>query len=530
MERATRMTPPTANLSRILDWARYRYGDSDALVYEGRRWSFVELDHDVNALAAGLAGKGVTRGMRVAVLAMNCPEYVMLALALAKLGAVLVPFNYRLHEEELAYMVDHAGAEAFISESDFAEIAASLTQRLTKLRLRLSFDDMGVGWTPLPELVASNAGGRVPDAELTDDDLQRILYTSGTTSRPKGALITHGNCNANINAQIPELQLSMSDRLLVFAPLYHVGGFDVPGYAVWFVGGAFVLMRRFDARSVLETIARERITGMGMVATMVHLIRALPERQSFDTSSLRWMIFSQVTPALFHDTRQTFPQALLVEGYGLTETCNGLTYLDMAHMLSKQGSAGRPLHGVDIRIVDEHDNPLPPGEIGEIVARGPKVCAGYLDDPEATATAFRGGWFHTGDVGRLDEDGYLYILDRLKDMIRSGGENVASSEIERVVYEFDGVHEAAAIGVPHDDWVEVPAVFVVPASGAGIDPEALVEHCNGRLGRFKVPKAVYVVDELPRNPSGKVLKRELRTLTSELEATWVAGTDTRASS
>jgi len=514
---------PTANLSRILDWARYRFADREALVYEDRTWTFWELDVDVNALAAGLREHGVGQGDRVAIYALNSPEYLLLALAIAKLGAVMIPLNYRLHEEELAYLLDHAQATTFASEPDLAEVAASLAARLPRIGLRLSLTPgMPDGWVGVNELIEAHRGERVPDAELEDNDLQRVLYTSGTTSRPKGARITHGNCNANMSAQVAELELTSADRLLNFAPLYHVGGLDVPGYSVWYAGGTMVVMRRFDPRSILRVIQEQRITGMAMVATMVHLIRAEPDRDSFDTTSVRWMIFSQVTPTLYRETRETFPNARLVEGYGMTETCNGLTYLDADHMESKLGTAGRPIHGVDIRIVDEDDNPLPPGEVGEIVIRGPKVCDGYLDDPDATARAFRNGWFHSGDVGTLDEDGYLTILDRVKDMIRSGGENVASSEIEAIVYELSFVHEAAVIAMPDPKWVEVPAVFVVPNAGVDVDGDALIAHCRANLGGFKVPKAVYVVDELPRNPSGKVLKRDLRDALETYAPLWRA--------
>jgi acyl-CoA synthetase (AMP-forming)/AMP-acid ligase II len=512
---------PTANLSRMLDWARYRFADDDALLYEDRRWTFWQLDEDVNALAAGLLDAGVTRDARVGVYSLNCPEYLILALALAKVGAVMVPFNYRLHEEELAYLVDHSGCVALASEPELEEVAGQLADRVPRVTIRLSLQPgMGARWLDVGTLIEDNRGARVPDAELDDDALQRVLYTSGTTSRPKGARITHGNCNANMGAQVVELGLTPADRVLLFAPLYHVGGLDVPGFSAWYCGATIVLMRRFDAPSILQIVEEQRITGMVMVATMVHMIRALPDRDAYDTSSVRWMIFSQVTPALYNETQLAFPNARLVEGYGMTETCNGITYLDESHMESKLGSAGRPLPGIDVRIVDEEDRFLPAGGVGEIVVRGPKVCDGYLDDPEATAQAWRNGWFHTGDVGAFDEDGYLTILDRVKDMIRSGGENVASSEIEAVVYEFEGIHEAAVIGVPHPKWVEVPAVFVVPENGADVDAEALHAHCRAHLGGFKVPKAVYVLDELPRNPSGKVLKRDLRDRLPDLEPVW----------
>ena len=514
---------PTANLSRMLDWARYRFADRDALVYDDRSWTFWQLDEDVNALAAGLVELGVSRGSRVGMYALNCPEYLLLALAIAKVGAVMVPFNYRLHEEELAYLLDHAGCVALASEPELQEVAERLVERVPRVAVRLALTPgLGPGWVDVNGLVEAHRGERVPDAELDDGDLQRVLYTSGTTSRPKGARITHGNCNANMSAQVVELGLTAEDRILVFAPLYHVGGLDVPGYAAWYCGATIVLMRRFDPPSILRIVEEQRITGMVMVATMVHMIRALPERDDFDTSSVRWLIFSQVTPALYAETRLAFPSARLVEGYGMTETCNGITYLDAAHMESKLGSAGRPLPGIDVRVVDEDDRVLPAGGVGEIVVRGPKVCDGYLDDPEATAHAWRNGWFHTGDVGSLDDDGYLTILDRLKDMIRSGGENVASSEIEAVVYEVEGVHEAAVIGIPHPKWVEVPAVLVVAAPGQEVAPEAIVAHCRARLGGFKVPKAVYLVDDLPRNLTGKVLKRELRDDVAGLTPAWVA--------
>lgn len=511
----------TANLSRLLDWARLRHGPRDALVFEDRRWNYTQLDHDVNALAAGLLAAGIGPGTRLGTLAMNLPESLLLNLALAKVGGVLVPLNYRLHEEELHYLLDHARVEVLASEPEYAETARALAARLPRVRVRLALEgDLGPDWTSVPGLIEEHAGVRVPDAEVADGDLQRVLYTSGTTSRPKGARLTHGNVNANIHMHLAELGLTKADRILVFAPLYHVGGLDIPGYATWHAGATMVLMRRFDAASILEIVEREQITGMAMVATMLTMIRRLPERQQRDTSSVRWMIFSQATPTLFHETIEVFPNAQLMEGYGLTETCSGLAYLDNDHMLSKQGSVGRPVHGVDVRVVDEQDESVPAGASGEIVVRGPKVCDGYLDDPVATEKAWRGGWFHTGDVGRYDEDGYLYILDRLKDMIRSGGENVASSEVEAVVDADPAVIEAAVIGVPHPKWVEVP-VAIVAATDA-LDPAALIERCRERLARFKVPTAVYVVEALPRNPSGKVLKRELREQVEELQPVWSA--------
>lgn len=516
-------TTPTANISRILDWARWRFADKDALIFEERRWTYTELDAEVNAAAAGLQGHGIGLGSRMAVLAMNLPEFLILAMALAKLGAVIVPLNYRLHEKELRYLVEHAGVDAIAGEPAFAEVAERLAQQAPGIGLCLALEPVGhPGWIDFRSLVSEHQGARVPDAELPAGALARILYTSGTTSRPKGVKITHGNILANMNAHAVDLPLTAADITLNASPLYHVAGLDIPGFTIWYVGGTMVLMRRFDAETFLATMARHRVTGTCIGATVSHMIRNLPSRGDHDLSCVRWLVFGQIAPKVQDDLGELFVNARLVESYGMTEACNGVSALDAAHRGIKVGSVGRPHHFVDIEVVGEDDATLPPGAQGEIVVRGPKVSPGYLDDPEATARAFRGGWFHTGDLGYMDADGYLYIRDRLKDMIRSGSENMASSEIEAVVYEFPAVAEAAVIGLPHPKWVEVPVVFAVARTGHTIDPEALITFCRGRLGRFKVPKAVFLLDALPRNPSGKVLKRDLRELAPSRTPVWAA--------
>ncbi|MET7422767.1 AMP-binding protein [Dactylosporangium sp. NPDC005555] len=505
----------TANIAAMLAGNALRFGGKDALVFEGRRWTHRQLDDDVNALAAGLSASDVRQGSRVAIIANNVPEFLILSLALSKLGAVFVPLNYRLTPGELAHLLEHAGVQAVATVPEFAGLTNAAIADLPDVR-RLALEPISAAWTDLRALIEAHRGERVADADLADDALQRIIYTSGTTSLPKGVMLTHGNVNMNMHAQIVELGLRPTDRILNFAPLYHVGGTDLPGYGIWHVGGCMVLQRRFDPSSVRQAIEAERITGMVMAATMLDMVRR--SDTPADLSSVRWLIYSQVTSALFAVARELFPNARLIEGYGLTETCSGLTYLDQAHMESKQGSVGIPVPWVQVRVVDADDNDVPVGSNGEVVARGPKVSPGYLDDPAATAHAFRNGWFHTGDVGCFDADGYLYIRDRLKDMIRSGGENMASAEIENVLADHPLVLAASVIGAPHPKWQEVPVAFVI--GRPGLTAESLIEHARQHLGRFKVPKEIYLVDEFPTNPSGKVLKRTLRDQRPTLHPDW----------
>ncbi len=515
------------NISRSLKWATQRFGEREALVFEGRHWTYSELNRDVHALAAGLRRLGMVPGDRLATVAMNSAEYLILALALARLGAVLVPLNYRLQQHELIDLIRRSGAVALASEVEFSEVAIAAIAELTHLNLQLDFSTgLPNSFTSIPALIEQHCGETVGDWPCEASDLLRIMYTSGTTSLPKGVRITHGNCWANMHAHAVEFSITHEDRLLIAAPLYHVGGFDIPGLTLLHVGGTIVLMRRFDAAAALIAIAEERITGTTLVATMMNAILnlwlALPDREQVDTSSLRWIIFGQVTRELFDRALQLFPTATLTEGYGMTEACGGVAYVDRAHSREKLGSVGLAVQGMEIIVAGADDQPLTTGETGEILLRGPKVCDGYIDDPEASAAALRNGWLHTGDVGRFDADGYLYVQDRIKDMIRSGGENMSASEIERVVEAAEDIAEAAVIGIPDPHWVEVPAAFVVSRSTRAINCTALIEHCRARLPGFKVPKAIFQIKVLPRNVGSKVLKAELRERAQELKPAWKA--------
>jgi acyl-CoA synthetase (AMP-forming)/AMP-acid ligase II len=302
--------------------------------------------------------------------------------------------------------------------------------------------------------------------------------------------------------------------------MYHVGAFDLPGIGTWWVGGSLVILPRFDPADLLATIDREQPTNVWLAPAMVNAtltaIAQSPELGQHDTSSVRFITGGgeKMPVTLIERLLAAFPRARFADAYGLTETVSGDTFNDEAHSRSKIGSVGKPVLNLEVRILGTDDVPVEPGGAGEVVLRGPKVVSGYWNNPEATAAAFTAdGWFRTGDIGHLDSDGYLYIDDRKKDMIVSGGENVATSEVERVLYEHPAVLEAAVVGLPDARWGEVPRAFIVVQPGADtgdVTAEALIAHCRGRLAGFKTPKEIVFLDALPRTPSGKVLKRELR--------------------
>jgi fatty-acyl-CoA synthase len=366
------------------------------------------------------------------------------------------------------------------------------------------------GWTALAEL--RSARNVPPPTPAAGDDVHRLMYTSGTTGRPKGVMITHANLAWKNFAHIVEFGVTGADVGLACGPMYHVGALDLTTTTMIAAGATTIIHRAFEAADVVDEIERSRVTTVWLAPAMVNAIMGLPDVEQRDLSSVRLVIGGgeKMPIPLIERLQQTFPSAWFADAYGLTETVSGDTFLDRESTVTKLGSVGRPCLYLEVDIWDEQGTSLPAGERGEIVLRGPKVFKGYWRDPDATATAFAGGWFHTGDIGIRDVDGYLYIVDRLKDMILSGGENVAGSEVERVLYEHDAVLEAAVVGRPDDRWGEVPVAFVALRPDVTATSDELIEHCRGQLARFKVPKDVVFVDALPRNPSGKVLKRELR--------------------
>ena len=486
--------------SAVQYWAR-QAPQRCALVYQDQHIGYGELDQRVRQAARLLHTQGIRRGDVVALLMKNSAAYIELALAVSRQGAVLLPINFRLGQQEVAYILEHAQARLLLVDEDLLPLAGAFAPRLP-LGAQAQADSR----------VLSEPGPDVAPATLQPEDLFRLMYTSGTTGRPKGVMHSYQNYHWKCMDHTAALGLGEHERLLVTGPLYHVGAFDLPGLAVLLGGGRLAVLRDFDEAAVLSLIQREQLTGAWLAPVMLSRLLAWPGRGAHELSSLRWVIGGgERTPEQrIRDFGQLFPQGRYIDAYGLTESCSGDTLMDAGRELEKIGSTGRALAHVALSIRGEDGQALAAGEDGEICLRGPKVTRGYWRDEARTRASFHGDWFRTGDVGHLDAEGYLYLTDRKKDMIISGGENIASSEVERVLYELPQVAEAAVIGLPDAQWGECVVAVVVLRPQTTLDLPQLQAFCQGRLAGFKTPKRLLLRDGLPRNPSGKVLKRTLR--------------------
>jgi fatty-acyl-CoA synthase len=502
-----------ANWFAVLAHHATRAPDRAMTVFEGVTTTYGEMATRAAALATGLREQGVGRGDVVGLLSYNCPEFLETLFAANYLGAIAMPINWRLAAPEVRYILEHSEARALVCDDALADLADDAVKGMDAppLRVCIAPAQRRVGWVALADLRTDPDD--VSPAPAAGDDVHRLMYTSGTTGHPKGVMLTHANLAWKNLAHIVEFGFTSAELGLACGPLYHVGALDLTTTSLIAAGATTILHRAFDAAAVVDEIERSRVTTVWLAPAMVNAIMALPGVERRDLSSVRVIINGgeKMPIPLIERIQRAFPSAWFADAYGLTETVSGDTFLDRDSIITKLGSVGRPCLHLDLEIWDDEGRPVPPGARGEIVLRGPKVFKGYWRDPDATAKAFAGGWFHTGDIGVRDDDGYVFIVDRLKDMIVSGGENIAGSEVERVLYEHEAVLEAAVVAQPDERWGEVPVAFVALRPGATATVDDLVEHCRAGLARYKVPKAVTFIDALPRNPSGKVLKRELRT-------------------
>jgi fatty-acyl-CoA synthase len=493
------------NLSSFIAFHARRTPDRCALKYRGEDISYATFDQRIHRVAGWLLSRGIGADDVVAVLMKNSAAFLELAFATSHIGAVFLPINFRLSRDEVGYIVGNAGARILIADEELATVAAGAPTVLLDEAAQSSVTRLAPNAAPAPMV------------HRTPGDLMRLMYTSGTTDRPKGVMLTYENIYWKSADQTVALGLNADTRLLVVGPLYHVGALDLPGIAVLWHGGLLSVHRNFEPEQVLAAIEAEKLNAAWFAPVVTTAILTCPNRHRYDVSSFRWAIGGgEKTPEMrIRAFSEFFKNARYIDAYGLTETCGGDTFMEAGREIEKIGSTGRATAHVEIEIRDDGGNRLPPGETGEICLRGPKLTRGYWKDAEKTAAAFFGDWFRSGDVGYLDNDGFLYLTDRKKDMIISGGENIASSEVERVIYELPQVREVAVVGVPDQRWGEKPVAVVVLAENAALELSELAAHCRARLAGFKVPKQLIIRDSLPRNPSGKVLKRVLR---AELEA------------
>ena len=494
------------NLSSFIAYHARQTPQRCALKYRGETISYAAFDARIRSVGGWLASRGIQADDVVAVLMKNSAAFLDIAFAVSHIGAVLLPINFRLSVAEVAYIVENSGARLLIADEELAASAGGAAPVVLVDEAAQS-DASRLG----PQAVPAPMHHRQPG------DLARLMYTSGTTDRPKGVMLSYENLYWKSADQVLVLGLNRDTRLLVVGPLYHVGALDLPGIAVLWQGGMLCIERNFDAERALAAIAAERLNGAWLAPVMTSAMLACPQRDRYDVSSLQWAIGGgEKTPeSRIRAFAQYFTNGRYIDAYGLTETCGGDTFMQPGFEIEKIGSTGRAIAHVEIEIRDDAGKPVAAGEPGEICLRGPKITKGYWNDPDKTAAAFFGDWFRSGDIGYLDADGFLYLTDRKKDIIISGGENIASSEVERVIYDLPQVSEVAVVGVPDQRWGERPVAVVALATGTTLDLAALTEHCRGRLASFKVPKQLIIRDSLPRNPSGKVLKRVLR---AELEA------------
>jgi long-chain acyl-CoA synthetase len=483
------------NVAQLLERSALYHADRPALIFGERRWTYAELDDASSALAAGLAGLDLRPGERVALHLPNRPEFVLAYYAALKTGLVPLSLNTSYKAEELEYIVGNAAA-AMVVTAEGIDANLPSRSRMPSVRHLLHVKDLD----------GLRGSERRTAVDMDRDATAAILYTSATTGRPKGVMLTHANIVSNSYATVHHLKMTERDRGLCALPMFHCFGQNAIMNSLFTAGGTLVLHERFVPDAFVAAVAAHRITILYAVPTMYILFLSMPRP---DFSSVRLCFSAAATlphdvEARWHDTHGHWIQ----QGYGLTETSPFASYNH--EVAFRRGSVGTPIENVEMKIVDLDDREVSDGELGEIVIKGPNVMKGYFGDPAATAAAIRDGWFHSGDIGYRDRDGYFFIVDRLKDMINVAGFKVFPREVEEVLFRHPAVKEAAVVGVADPIRGEAVKAFVVLQDGASVDAETLQTLCRSTIASVKVPERIEFITALPKNPTGKILKKELR--------------------
>lgn len=499
-------------IGEALKRASHRAPDREAYVYGDTRLTFKQMDERATHLAGWFQNNGIAKDDKVGFLLKNSMAFAEIFYASALSGGVGVPMNFRLAPQEIAFIVNNSDTKIFIFDYEMLEHILSIKDQLTKVEkyVVVGGSDIPEGFISYDSIFKTEATF-TPPADLTDDDPAMIAYTSGTTGLPKGAVLTHKNLYQNSMNLSWEGRFEMYGKTLVSIPMFHIGGL---GSLVTncLLTGTMVIHRDFNPVEIFKTIERERITTLGLVPSMWIFLFQVPNYEQYDVSSVtRCTVGAAVAPLeLKKKILSSFKNATLLEQFGQTETTSITVGLYGEDALRKTASIGRPVINMEVRVVDENMNDVPVGEVGEIVYRGPTVMKEYYKNPEATREAFKGGWFHSGDLVRVDEEGYFYVVDRKKDMIISGGENIYPAEVEEVLYKHPDILECAVIGVPDEEWGERVKAYIVMKEGKSMTAEEVISHCLKHLASYKKPKEVEFIDALPRNAAGKVLKQVLR--------------------
>ena len=502
------------SLGDLLRRSAARYPQRTAIICGDVLWTYAQFAQLCDRLAAALQGVNIAQGDRVAILARNSHAFAAMRFALARLGAILVPINFMLKSDEVAYVLRHSGAQLMATDSELADVARAACQAAcveTLLWMPSEYRSHPQGdMLNFELLVQSTLALRAPNLKHTD--IAQIVYTSGTESLPKGVVLTHESIIQQYVSCIIDGEMSADDVVLHAMPLYHCAQLDCFLGPSIYLGSTNVITSKPVADNLLALIRQHRITSIFAPPTVwISLLRS-PLFLAWDLASLCKAYYgASIMPVeILKEVSRRLPEVRLWNFYGQTEIAPLATVLKPEDQLRKAGSAGRPAVNVETRVVDDTLNDVKPGEIGEIVHRSPQLMQGYWNDDVRTAQAFEGDWFHSGDLAIVDDEGYITVVDRKKDMIKTGGENVASREVEEFIYTLPQVSEVAVIGVPHPHWIEAVVAVVVIREREMLSEEEVIAHCAGQMAKFKVPKWVVFLESLPKNPSGKLLKRDLR--------------------
>lgn len=510
------------NISEFLNISSAVVPNRLAVIFEGRRISYDEMLGRVNRLVNVLAGLGVDRGDRVAILQVNCNEQIEVCFACAVLEAVYVPLNFRARSDELIHMINESSPKILLVGPRYIDMVSSFADKTTSVKSRISLEKPNKGWHYYDELMASaSTQERSPVGQ--SDDVAMILFTAGTTGSAKGVMLSHESFSSYIFSNVDPADPEIEERNILTVPIHHVAGVQTAMSAVY-GGRTLIIQRQFEPKEWMGLVEIEQVTRAMVVPTMLKVLMEHPDFHQHDLNSLEVITYgaAPMPIKLIKRAIHEFPRAKFINAFGQTETASTVTMLttedhnligsseEIDQKLRRLSSIGKPLEDVEVRIVDEEGDAVIQGEVGEIVARGERLMKGYWNMPEVTGEIVRDGWLYTGDRGYSDEDGYIFLSGRSKDFIKRGGEMISPMEVEEVLCLHEGVDEAAVIGVPDVEWGERVCAVVVLRIGQTADEQDLIKHCRLRLASFKKPDSIVFVNKLPRNPLGKVLKRVLR--------------------